>query len=119
MAEVTTTRDDVIAIAPELAAVPAGEPWDAVLGFVQVEVNVDSWGGLPRANRAARYLVAHLLTMTQEEGSDYPIQMEKVGDVSRSYAVPTSFGDGDLDNTSYGREYQRLLRQIVARWVVL
>lgn len=102
---------DVTAIAPELSTVAAAGQ-TAILGQVNDEEIKDAtWPSVAKANRARRYLAAHLATLTlSARGGVGPIQSESVGNVSRSYAVSVSEGSNNLDGTAYGKEYRRLVR---------
>lgn len=57
------------------------------------------------------YLTAHTFKMAQRRGTGGAIASEKVGDLSRSYAQPQN--SDEFDQTSYGKEYKRLLSQLV------
>lgn len=102
---------DVEAIAPELSVSPLATQ-DAILEQVNdEEIHDDTWRSAARADRARRYLAAHLATIASNgRGSVGPIQSESVGSVSRSYAVSMAMGSSNLDSTGYGKEYQRLRR---------
>lgn len=114
---VTITWDDVVNIAPELVDV-AEATQDAILDDVALQLNDDIWGA--RINIGAKYLAAHLASITNRGGAVGQVTEEKVGEVSRSYAVDSASGGGSgLDDTSYGQEFQRLLRtNVKARFLV-
>lgn len=104
------TWSDVVAIAPELSSVGASTQ-AAILADVYTEVVVDNWYSEARANRAAKYLAAHLATLTVgARGGAGPVQSRSVGQVSESFAVSVAEGSNNLDSTAYGKEYRRLLR---------
>lgn len=104
------TSADVLLIAPELTEVTAGQ-WAAILEDVYTEVVVANWGQEAKANRAAKYLAAHLAALTQAgRGGAGAVQSESVGDVSTTYVVTQAQDASDLDGTSYGKLYKRLLK---------
>jgi hypothetical protein len=92
------TWTDVSAIAPELATVPTAAQ-EAILDMVEEQTVSAIWGN--RLETGQRYLAAHLASL--RGGPNF--QQETVGDHTRQVS-------GDLDSTSYGREYRRLLRSL-------
>lgn len=97
------TWSDVTVIAPELADV-GEDTQTAILSMVEEQLASSVWG--TRLASGQRYLAAHLATMaTKGSGA---ITAESLGDHSRTYAAPQTA----LDSTTYGREYQRLLRTL-------
>jgi hypothetical protein len=113
---VAITKTDVLLIAPELSGV-ADDTWDALIADAALQMNVDVWG--TRYNLGAKYLVAHLATLTTRRGSPL-VSSQTVGPVSVSYAVGTpTDGGSDLESTPYGREYRRLARALAPRMAVL
>jgi len=57
------------------------------------------------------YLVAHTLKMAERNGTGGTITSEKVGDLARSYSAGKD--DDEYDQTSYGKEYKRLLTMLL------
>ena len=112
------TWADVIAIAPELSTFPS-DGQAAILGDVVTYVNVNAHGSQARALAAARYLAAHLATMsTNRRGATGPLQSIAVGGVSKTFAQ--AVGKSAYSATSYGLEYERRVRMAGgARLVVL
>lgn len=56
------------------------------------------------------YLVAHMLKVDALRGQG-AVTSESIGDLSRSYAAPSSStDDGALEQTGYGREFKKLQR---------
>ena len=95
----------VIDIAAELATAAAGQQ-RAILDIVDRQVADPAiWGSY--LDDGARYLAAHLGTLSKSKGKG-PVTAEAVGSVSRSYAGMLQFGA--LGTTSYGVEYERLVR---------
>ena len=98
------TPADVRIIAPEFA----GKTDEEIQFFIDIAVlSCDEiiWGDF--YNPGVCYLTAHLLTRSANGGSAAgPVQSEKVGDLSRTYAV--SSGGNALGSTAYGAEYLRL-----------
>jgi len=60
-------------------------------------------------DHAASYLTAHLLKISQSNGSASFVTKEKVGQLERSYSSPPSM-KSELSSTAYGQEYLRFLR---------
>lgn len=97
-----------------LAAVPVGTQ-AAILADVALEVVETNWPSVAKANRAAKYLAAHLATLYAATSGGSapagPITGKTVGQVSVTYAQPGgNFAATVADSTAYGREYRRLQR---------
>lgn len=106
MAQITSA--EVLLIAPELSGMSVDQ-WADVIADVYTEIVVENWPSEAKANRAAKYLAAHLATMnTRRAGAGGPVQSRTVGSVSTTYAAVA--GAIDLTATSYGQEFKRLLR---------
>jgi hypothetical protein len=113
------TWDAVTAVAPELAAVPIGVQ-TALLSMVGVMLpNPNALGD--QYDAACTWLAAHLGTISQRKSGNIagPISSESVGQVSRSYAVPTTESASDLSSTSYGQLAQMLIKNNANTRVVL
>lgn len=106
---------DVKTAAPEFAALD-----DAV---VQAEIdraerrtNRAAWG--VKADDSVTYLAAHLLTVQQASGklAPGPVSSLRVGDVAKTYAVPTALSGADatLASTKWGRQYLDLRGTVFA-----
>lgn len=111
------TWADVLAIAPDLSGVGATTQV-AIVTDVNAQVVEGQFPSVAAADRARKYLAAHLATVSKDggRGAGGPVQSESMGGVSRSYAVFSPAGaDPSLDATAYGKEYRRLLRQLVTR----
>jgi len=103
MAEASaTTVDRVIAIAEHLSTMSA----DSLQIFIDDAIQeVNDSGMLEQyKERAQRYLAAHLASMNKRRASS-----QSVSDVSVSYDSTVGL---ELDGTSYGQEYARLLRKV-------
>ena len=110
------TKDDVLLIAPELSGV-SDATWTALIDDAYLQLNADVWGA--RLSLAAKYLVAHLATLSSRRGSPL-VSSQTVGPVSVSYAVGTpTDGSSEYDSTPYGREFRRLMRAVAPRMAVL
>jgi hypothetical protein len=129
MAQVTTTKLQVIAVAAELAD-PAlsADQWALVLSMVREEVNVAAYPTPAKADMAALYLAAHKAVKTvvaKKVGSGASAEVGTVssvtvGSVTKSYtknllSLTTSLNEREFLTTTYGREYLRLARQWVQR----
>lgn len=109
------TKDDVLLIAPELSAVPDGT-WTQLIADAYLQLSPTFWD--LRLDLAAKYLVAHLATLTQRGGSPL-VSSQTVGPVSVTYAVGSSLGASSLESTPYGQEYRRLRMAVAPRAAVL
>lgn len=89
---------DVVLIAPELAGVPSTAQ-AAILDQVEEQLSSSVWGS--RLATGQVYLAAHLGTVRGAPA--FP--QETVGDHTRQVS-------GDLESTSYGREYRRLIKSL-------
>ena len=90
--------DDVVAVAPELSGVPSTAQ-TAILGLVDEQLASVVWG--TRLEAGQTFLAAHLGTIRGAPN----FTKEQIGDHTRE-------GQGDLEATSYGREYKRLVRSL-------
>lgn len=104
----TLTWSDVTALAPELSTLPTSQQ-DLALEQAKQEVHGGTWGSDAKAKTGARYLAAHLGTMLKTKGSA-PLQSVSAGGVSKTFAMSVASDASALLSTSYGREYQRLLK---------
>jgi len=105
-----TTRAAVVAMAPELAAIPEEDArWESAIADAEREMNAAVWGGL--LEQGARYLVAHKLSVSKTAGTSSQGQMQSysAGGISISYAAPVGL-PGEYTRTPYGAEYKRLQR---------
>lgn len=111
------TKEEVQALAPELAGAALSDgAWAVLIANVNAQVNEAVFATAARARVAALYLAAHLATFaktTGGAGGSAPVQSESVGDVSVTYAISMAQDVSSLQQTFYGREYQRLCRTSV------
>lgn len=120
----TITKDEVIAIAPELGQNPkiTDDVWDLFLGFAADEVGSEIPDQSSK-DRCGRYITAHLVTtwarsaagMSPTGSPAGPLSQVTVGPVSKTFAVPKAYleaamTDAVLLTTTYGREFLRLIR---------
>lgn len=96
------------AIAPEFKKV-SGSVLNVLTLQAEIQVKPDQWGS--RENLGKAYLVAHMLKLAQRKGSGGSITSQKVGDLSRNFN-PGEIKDS-YDQTSYGKEYKRIRRQLL------
>lgn len=117
----TIDQADVIGIASELASLDDAQ-WESVLADVELEVNVAAFGSQANADRAAKYLAAHLATTlfgtSGGGGAAGAVQSVSVGQVSKTFAVPGQVKESAYGGTKYGQEYLRLVRLYCARIAV-
>lgn len=122
----TFTKDDVLVRFPELAVEPElnNATWDDLLNQADEEIPVTSWLDQDTADRAGKFLVAHLalteklrltkgLSAIAQTGA---LQSVTVGPVNKQFtprpANPlTALDDETLGLTEYGLEYMRLRRR--------
>jgi hypothetical protein len=111
-----TTRDNVIAIAPELASV-SQEAFDLVLADVKVEAPASIYKS--RTEQAQRYLAAHYLTISGASpsfagsGTSGPLTKKKVGEVEESYGNVSIKDATRYDTTSYGKVFKMVRDQVL------
>lgn len=115
------TWANVVSVAAELSTTdPVAQGF--YLDLANTGINPDVFGGEEHARlRLARiYFAAHLATMDRQRGTATagPVTREKRGGVEREYAnlMTIESGGGDLGQTTYGQNYQALLRGSRARW---
>lgn len=108
------TKADVLLIAPELSEVDDAR-FAAAIADALLQMNTEALGA--RADLVLKYLVAHLVSLGEQGGSEGTVTSETVGGVSRTYSAAAT-GGGET-GTSYGDEYKRLLRLFSPRVVVL
>lgn len=110
------TSADVVAIAPEFAAVAAGT-LDLYVARAELQLSVGAFGA--QAQLAGALLTAHLLTVLPPAGVTSapkpvgPIQSTSVGGVSVTYAVSTTAeaaSRSGLGLSKYGVEFSRMTR---------
>ncbi|MNS39598.1 hypothetical protein D3C72_718850 [compost metagenome] len=102
-------QDILFDVAPEFASEDP-EKLERFIGYAAEDVNREALG--KKADRATAYLAAHMLTLAARKGANQgAVVKERVGDLERGYAAPSSSGDAHLDAykaTSYGVEFLRL-----------
>lgn len=107
---------DVEAIAPELSSVAAASQ-TAILAIVNRQISDTQWGAL--ADDGRRFLAAHYGTLNlSENGGSAMVTSETLGPMSRTYAVSSSSSTSGTSTTGWGREYERLLKIAVPRFLV-
>lgn len=127
---ISVNEDDLTNLAPELGDVDP-ELIDTFIAWANDEIDVDKVGTSP-ANRLALYLVAHLCTLYKRAQSGGgtgaaltgPLQSVTIGPVSKTFAtaatgVTSTTSEKALASTSYGTEFQRLVRLFAPRMAVL
>lgn len=96
---ITITSSDVTNVAPEFAS-ESSERVGIFIEYARLFVSESKYGD--RAKFAIILYTAHLLTLSNREGSGGAITAEKVGDLQRSYSTTPKAEDYDLSQTSYG-----------------
>lgn len=116
---VTIDQDEVEAIAPELGDdALADAQWLLLLETAALQVV-----GFPterKAQIAGAWLAAHLGTVQKPNSGSgsAPLQSISVGAVSKTFAVSMAMDASSLQSTSYGREYDRLVKMWCPRMAV-
>lgn len=97
------------AVAPQYASTPVAT-LNTLYGLAEHTVNDDVWTDWAEHGKAL--LVAHMLAMAERGSASGPVESERVGDLSRTYAIATttSTDDDSLNETAYGREFLRVRR---------
>jgi hypothetical protein len=116
----TLTWADVVKIAPDLSTLSA-EQQTAVLADVDAQLNEAAFSTAARYTLACKYLAAHLGVLVKRGADETPgpLVSESVGTVSRTYAIGEAMSDAALGSTSYGVQYQGVVRQTAGRIGVL
>jgi hypothetical protein len=112
------TAANVTARAKEFASLTADEI-NLAIDDAELQINRTVWGD--KADLATIYLAAHILSIQNPSlvTAVGPIQSEKVGQVSRTYAVSVSTNQGTQYGSSrWGREYLRLRAQLPSSLVL-
>lgn len=111
-------RAAVVAIAPELDAVPADDArWDAFLADADLFCGARTLGSA-KADAAKKYLVAHWLTasvqgVASEAAETGPLKSVTIGPVTKVFDTASSNGTVTADNLAssrYGAMYLKLIR---------
>lgn len=102
------TWADVVLLDPALASVPAPAQ-NAILSDTARQLSTETWD--TKFDLAYKYLAAHcgILYLRGSAGLPGAVSKERVGEVERDYSVPQTHVNS-LDETIWGREFQRLLR---------
>jgi hypothetical protein len=109
-----TVQATVEAIAPELVG---ADPilFGIILDDVKIIIKKENWKN--NTERAQRYLVAHLMTLSnannklKNAGSLGGVESQKVGDVEISYGAIDINDKSRFDETSYGRVFNQIQKQ--------
>lgn len=116
-----TTKDNVLIIAPSLATL-SDDLWNFVLANAGRAISISVFG--TRTEEAARYWVAHKLTLLSESSSSAapgPVIREQVGDTMKEYAKPqfVTGSDADYARTKYGLEFLAIRKSLLAAFGVV
>ncbi|HLZ09675.1 MAG TPA: DUF4054 domain-containing protein [Chloroflexota bacterium] len=93
---------DVVVVAPELSTVPNGSQ-TVFIADAYAQMNTAIWGAY--LDRGAKYLAAHLATMSNRRGQAGAASEKHVGKIGQSNAV----NKGPLNSSAYGEEYLRII----------
>lgn len=105
-----TTKDKIIAIAPELAS-ESDSTFDFYINEAETSLSYSAFGN--KTEWAASNWVAHYMTIQSSgdgAGVSGPITEERVGDVSRKYVrlQKISKEEADYSRTKYGRTFMTI-----------
>jgi hypothetical protein len=109
------TREELIEllklIAPDLGTAYTDDELDTFISLAETQIGPAVWGDL--YDQGLVYLAAHTAAVSDRTGSaGGPIQSEKAGAVSRSYAT-SSNQVSEYDQTKYGKKFKKLQSQVV------
>ena len=114
------TWTNVSSLDPNLAAVPTATQ-NSILAFVFRFLHQPSWGAM--YDDGCMFLAAHLASLSLRGGGvggTFPLQSERVGDVSRTYDTSMIInGVGNLAATAWGEQYSMLAHVLFAGGMVI
>lgn len=113
---IAITWAEVIALAPELAAVSI-DGQNQVIAQVLLEINPSAWGSDTRAKAAALWLARHMATINGKGGVAGPVTEVHAGAVGKSFGMLAQW-KSLLATTRYGQEYLRLIRLWLPRFAL-
>lgn len=101
------TWTDVVNCEPQASAVPLATQTQ-ILAHAPIELVAESWEG--KIDIAHTFYAAHraLLYLQGVSGASGQVESEKVGDVSRTYAITQNTSGDGWSETKWGRELLRL-----------
>jgi len=108
---------DVKDRATEFASTPDATI-NLALADAELQVNAANWGD--RADIAKIYLAAHLLKIWELQSGSAPGPTNSMtdGSLSVSFAIATGLDSSDLSSTVWGRQYERMRRDIFSSRVL-
>lgn len=108
MACADITEATLVAVAPEFVGIDAAR-LTLLNGNARCFVGkkIEDTG---KCDIAMAWMVAHLAKIGDNKGGAGPETSQKVGDLARSFATSAALSNF-LEQTSYGLEYKRLIRQ--------
>lgn len=106
----SVTTQDLKKIAPELESESASR-LQFFIDFAILNVNKSYFGD--KTTTAVTLLAAHFLSMANRGGAGGSVTSESVGDLSRSYAVPSGkVSESELATTAYGQMFMTILKSL-------
>lgn len=97
-----TTKANVLLIAPELSSITDDNIWNQYLADVDQEISASIFGN--ETERAARYLVAHYVSLYKSSLSGSvsggTLKRERVDEVEKEYYNP--YPNNKFDKSGYG-----------------
>lgn len=107
----TVDKDYIVDIASEFSAIDSGRI-DRLVVIAALQVPASKWGDVTDYGTAL--LVCHMLKLDAQKGKG-AVTDETIGDISRSFAAPSSGNKADgLDLTAYGTQFKQLRSTRVA-----
>lgn len=112
MATVTVTQANVVAIAPELASVDAGE-FTAQIAAAASRLNATAWNADNDNgvfwNEGIKWLAAHLISVAHPD----------LGKTDRLPTYEKVAGAGGYNDTRFGVQFWQLQKRVVLRFMVI
>lgn len=111
-----TTKENILLIAPHLSVLDDAL-FTLVIADVILQVGATYYG--KKTEVAQRYLAAHVMQLTFNEGSSN-IRKDKVGSVEREFDVRSILSNPTrYDTTAYGMVFWSLNRQSIPRFLTV
>lgn len=98
---------------PELATVDESF-YNEAKKSAQLSVQTLVW--LDKTDEGVKLMTAHIIALSSRGGNAGAVTSEKVGDLERSYG---KVGEGSLQSTSYGQEFDRVMRSLIVSPMII
>jgi hypothetical protein len=107
------TWSQVLERAPELsnaASLQDTQTQNDLIAEAYSEMNTFVWAN--QLDRGAVYLIAHLATCSLRRGAGGAIEGVTAGAAKIQYAAGKALNPADLGSTSYGTQFERIMKQL-------